>query len=64
MHENVSPSSRGLYRSWGGTIHNVPDRKPSMGDSTPRLVSLVAVVSERQGESHFSLNQKPISQPD
>ena len=27
-------------------------------------VSVVAVVSERQGENHFSLNQNPIAQPD
>ena len=38
--------------------------KPSVGDSTLHSVSVVAVVSERQGENHFSLNQKPIVQPD
>ena len=25
---------------------------------------MVAVVSERQGENHFSLNQQPMAQPD
>ena len=34
----------------------MPDLKPSMGDSTLPSVSVVAVVSERQGEHHFSLN--------
>ena len=38
--------------------------KLSMGDSTLHSVSVIAVVSERQGENHFSLNQKPIAQPD
>ena len=40
------------------------DLKPSMGDSTLHSVSVVAVVSERQGENHLSLNQNPIAQPD
>ena len=34
----------------------MPDPKPSMGDSTEQSVSVVAVVSEHQGENHFSLN--------
>ena len=38
----------------------MPDLKPSIGDSTLHSVSVVAVVSERQGENHFSLNQKPM----
>ena len=42
----------------------MPDLKPSMEDSTLHSVSVVAVVSERQAENHFSLNQKPIAQPD
>ena len=42
----------------------MPNPKPSMGDSTLHSVSVVAVVSERQGEIDFSLNQKPIAQPD
>ena len=39
----------------------MPDPKPSMGDLTLHSVSVVAVVSERQGENHFSLNQKTIA---
>ena len=39
----------------------MPDLKPSMGDSTLHSVSVVAVVSECQGENHFRLNQKPIA---
>ena len=42
----------------------MPDLKPSMGDLTLHSGSVVAVVSERQGENHFSLNQRPIAQPD
>ena len=42
----------------------MPNPKPAMGDSTLHSVSVVAVVSERQGENHFSLNQNPIAQPD
>ena len=42
----------------------MPDLKPLMGESTLHSVSVVAVVSERQGENLFSLNQKPIAQPD
>ena len=34
----------------------MPDPKPSVGDSTVHSVSVVAVVSERQGENHSSLN--------
>ena len=34
----------------------MPNPKPSMGDSTEHSVSLVAVVSKRQGEKRFSLN--------
>ena len=34
----------------------MPDPKPAMGDSTVHSVSVVVVVSERQGENHFSLN--------
>ena len=41
-----------------------PNPYPKMGDSTQHSVSVVAVVSERQGENHFSLNQKPIAQSD
>ena len=42
----------------------MPNLKASMEDSTLHSVSVVAVVSERQGENYFSLNQKPIAQPD
>ena len=34
----------------------MPNPKPSMGDSTEHSVSVVALVSERQGENHSSLN--------
>ena len=34
----------------------MPSPKPSMGDSTVHLVSVVAVVSEHQWEKSFSLN--------
>ena len=47
--------------------HNIqvmPDLNPSMVDSTQHSVSVVAVVSKRQGKNHFSLKQKPIAQPD
>ena len=43
---------------------DMPDLKLSMGDSTLHTVLVVAVVSEHQGENHFSLNQKSIEQPD
>ena len=33
-----------------------PNLNPKMGDSTVQSVSVVVVVSERQGENHFSLN--------
>ena len=33
----------------------MPDPKPAMGDSTVHSVVVVVVVSERQGENHFSL---------
>ena len=39
----------------------VPDPKPAMGDSV--LVTVI-VVSEPQGENHFSLNEKPVDQSD
>ena len=42
----------------------MPNSKPSMGDSTVHSVSVVAVISERQGENHFSLNYIPIVQCD
>ena len=42
----------------------MPDLKPTMGDLTLHSVPVVAVVSERQGQNHFSLNQKLIAQPD
>ena len=38
---------------WHDT-HVMLDLKLSMGDSTLHSVSAVAVVSERQGENHFS----------
>ena len=34
----------------------MPDTKPAMRDSTVHPVSVVVVVSERQGENHFSLS--------
>ena len=34
-----------------------PNPTPSMEDSTERSVSVVAEVSERQGEDHFSLTK-------
>ena len=40
---------------WHGT-QVMPNPKPSMGDSTEHSVSVVAVVSGRQEENHFSLN--------
>ena len=42
----------------------MPNLKPSMGHSTGHSVSVVVVVSERQGENHFSLNQIPMGQSD
>ena len=45
------------------TTQVMPDLKASMADLTLPSVSVVAVVSERQGDNHFSLNQKPIAQP-
>ena len=34
----------------------MPDPKLAIGDSTLHSVSVAVVVSERQGENHFSLN--------
>ena len=65
MHGNFSPaSSTGLYRLGWHNTQVMPDLKPAMGDSTLHSVSVVAVVSERQAENHFSLDQKPIAQSD
>ena len=51
-----------IFLGWHNT-QVVPNLKPSMGDSTLHSVSVVAWVSEHQGENYFSLNQKPIAQP-
>ena len=42
----------------------MPKRKLSMADSTLHSVSVVAEVVSVKDENHFSLNQKPIAQPD
>ena len=41
---------------WWHDAQVMPEPKPSMGDSTEHSVSVIAVVSERQGENHFSFN--------
>ena len=42
----------------------MPNRKPSMGDSTLHSVSVVAVVVSVRDEHHFTLTQNPIAQSD
>ena len=65
MHGKILPGFKRTLQKLGW--HNtqvMPDLKPTLGDSTLNSVSVLAVVSERQEENHFSLNQKPIAQPD
>ena len=47
------------FRLGWHTTQVVPYLKPSMGDSVLHSSSVVVVISKRQGENHFSLNQKP-----
>ena len=65
MHGNASAGFKHwtLQKLGWHKTQRMPDLKPSMGGSTLHSASVVAVVSERKGEKHFSLYQNPIAQP-
>ena len=65
MNSNPNPKPKlDLQKLGWHDAQVMPDLKPTMGDLTLHSVSVVVVVSERQGQNHFSLNQNPIAQPD